>query len=299
MGLFYSALQRADKQAAEPDAPASVPASMAAEPAPVTDWQQAEDRDLAGFPLLPATEAQQVPPAAGVLNVAVLGLVANEEGVANEQYRILRTRIFDGLRNVGRRSLLVTSALAGEGKTLVAANLAVKCSALKQERILLVDADMRRAGLSACLQPVAERGLRQYLLQQIEWAEALYEINPWLSVLPTQVDTQAAELLATQRMATLLQEAQQRYDLILIDGAPVAPVADSRILARLVGASLLIVRSESTPTAAVRKAAELLHPTLLGSVLNGARRLPNAQYGYGYGNGRRASAKTRVVEAKS
>ncbi len=292
MGLFYTALERAEQQAAG-DATAATAAAAAAPvaaAAPAGDWQDAEVRDLAGFPLAPATPPAQsgteiaAEPVAAATSPAasVLGLEIAADSAAREQYRILRTRVWEALRAQGLRTLLITSAGPGEGKTMVAANLALHFSALKELRVLLVDADLRRAGLSQRLHPPPEAGLGQYLQGQAEWPELLVPLDPWLTMLPS-VRTQGdgAELLASERMVALLEQAAQRFDLVLLDGAPVGPVADSRTLARMAGASLLVARAAVTPTAALEQAAALLRPGLLGSVLNDAA-LARRSYGYAY-----------------
>ncbi|MGH9480920.1 MAG: CpsD/CapB family tyrosine-protein kinase [Terriglobales bacterium] len=284
MGLFYTALERAEN--AKPRE-----AGTAAEgPVPVTDWKDAQQRDVAGFPLA-ATEILEPEPAAAAhpsvgLDGSVLALAPTDGGIAKEQFRILRTRIVEALGAQRRRSLLITSAGPGEGKTMVAANLALQLSSLREARVLLIDADLRRAGLSAGLNPAPKAGLGNYLKGEVELEGLLRDVDPWLTVLPTlTLHEEAAELLASQRMVELLELARARFDLVLLDGAPVGPVADSRVLARLTGASLLVVRAGITPIAEVELAAAVLHPCLLGSVLNGAALRSKGRYGYGYGYG--------------
>ncbi|HEY8055322.1 MAG TPA: CpsD/CapB family tyrosine-protein kinase [Terriglobales bacterium] len=274
MGLFYSALEKAT-QAGE--APAAA--------APAADWSQAEVRDLAGFPLVPEPGAPAPPAPADAptqLDPHSLSLIANHAGIAKEQYRILRTRLLEAIATQGLRSLLISSATAGEGKTIVSANLALQFSSLKEGRILLVDADLRRAGLSESLRPQPTRGLGEYLRGEADWESLLLQVDPWLTVLPAVLSrTEGAELLTSQRLPELLQQARTRFDLVLVDGAPVGPVADSRVLARAVDASVLVVRAGCTNFTAVEEAAALLRPGLLGCVLNGAK-LARNRYGYGY-----------------
>jgi len=276
MGLFYSALEKATQNAeagSEPQAPAG-------------DWKQAEVRDLAGFPLPQAppaaTAATEVVTEPASLDPHSLSLVANHAGIAKEQYRILRTRLLEAIATQGLRTLLITSATAAEGKTIVSANLALQFSSLKEGRVLLIDADLRRAGLSESLRPQPTRGLGEYLRGESDWESLLLQVDPWLSVLPAvHSRTEGAELLTSQRLPELLQQARTRFDLVLVDGAPVGPIADSRVLARAVDASVLVVRAGCTNFTAVEEAAALLRPGLLGCVLNGAK-LTKARYGYGY-----------------
>ena len=305
MGLFYTALERADKATPDEGAAAAPPEPPAAQPAAptamVTTWEEAEQRDLAGFPLV---GDGALAPAAGLARAEAgterppavhLGVVAAGEGFAKEQYRILRTRILEALRPLGRHSLLITSAGPGEGKTMVAANLAIQFSSLREGRVLLIDADLRRAGLSETLTPAPVVGLSQYLRGEAELEAALLEVDPWLTVLPTlRLHEEGAELLASQRMVELMALACERFDLVLVDGAPVGPVADSRVLARLVSASLLVVRAGTTPTEEIERAAALLRPGLLGSVLNGAPVRKRGRYAYyPYGPAAEAKAETQ------
>lgn len=287
MGLFYTALERAEKTKPGEGAAA---AAGAGQPQPVTNWKDAEKRDVAGFPLsTPGTLAPEVvPPAhpAVELDRSVLALAPVDGGIAKEQFRILRTRIVEALGVAQRRTLLITSAGPGEGKTMVAANLALQLSSLREGRVLLIDADLRRAGLSAGLLPMPGDGLSSYLKGEVELEGLLRDVDPWLTVLPTHtLHEEAPELLAGQRMVELLEKARRRFDLVLLDGAPVGPVADSRVLARLTGASLLVVRSGVTPVEQVEQAAGILRPGLLGSVLNGAKLRMKGRYGYTYGYG--------------
>lgn len=293
MGLFYSALERAGQTDGLPAPTAAAPAGAEAEtaagtPAPaISNWEQAEHLDYAGFPLEPEPETQPAePPVAGAMAELVgssLDMPIVSSGIAKEQYRILRTRVLEAMAVRQFRSLLITSAIAGEGKTLVSANFALQCSSLRQGRVLLIDADLRRAGLSRRLRPALTAGLDGYLRGDGPWQPMLRELDPWLSILPTHcTQGDAVELLASQRMMDLLQAAQEQFDLVLLDGAPVTPVADSRILARITGASLLVVRSGAAPVAGLEQAAALLGSTLLGSVLNDSPHLSQSKYAYTY-----------------
>ncbi|HEY7837971.1 MAG TPA: CpsD/CapB family tyrosine-protein kinase [Terriglobales bacterium] len=301
MGLFFTALERAEQNPAAvadeaPDkVPNQAPAAPGGPPAPVRTWEEAAQRDLAGYPLAtPAASAIQPTAAvageapaelrAGVeWDAASLGAAAVPSGMAKEQYRILRSRLLEAMHSRDLRTVLITSATPGEGKTMVAANLALQISALGEHRVLLIDADLRRAGLSASVRPAPLAGLGDYLKGDASLAEVLFNFTPWLSILPTRPTQDVApELLSGQGMVELLQHARQSYDLVLLDGAPVGPVADSRILARLADAALLVVRADTAPTEEIARAAEMLRPRLLGSVLNGAQEKPRRGYGSGY-----------------
>jgi len=278
MGLFYTALERAEKRAGQRPAGAAV-----AEP--------------------PADAIAAAPPASAAERELRLGAIsldwlADHSATAREQYRILRTRTLEAMRHRGQRTLLITSTVAAEGKTTVAANLALHCSSLREVRVLLVDADLRHAGLSTGLRPPVAKGLNDLLRGEAGLEQLLLPVDPWLAVLPTlPALEQAPELLAGQAMVDLLQQAQQDFDLVVLDGAPVGPVADSRILARLVDASLLVARAGRTPTEALAETAALLRPGLLGTVLNGAR--PHHGPGYGQAYVDEGAAGSAIAEARA
>jgi len=306
MGLFFTALQRAEQN----QAPAADEASTPPETPPVLvkTWDEAARRDLAGYPLAPAAppgrhpdadpEARAGEDAAEVQegvewDAASLGAAAVPSGMAKEQYRILRSRLLEAMHNRDLRTILITSATPGEGKTMVAANLALQLSALGESRVLLIDADLRRAGLSASVRPAPLVGLGDYLKGDASLSDVLCNVTPWLSILPTRpIQEVAPELLSGQGMVELLQRARESYDLVLLDGAPVGPVADSRILARLADATLLVVRADTAPSDEIARAAELLRPRLLGSVLNGAHEKRGRGYGAGYYDAPASAGKT-------
>jgi len=203
---------------------------------------------------------------------------------AYEQYRVLRTRLQAQLRSRSIRTLLVTSAMQGEGKSTVASNLAFVMSQLEGRKVLLVDADLRRPTVANVLGLNVPRGLSSYLTDGFALNQVRWRIEPQLSVVATApVDSGAAELLSSERMKAFLQEAKQAHDLVILDGPPLFPIADAQVLARLVDAALLVVGAGLYPAEVVNSAADLLRPKLLGAVLNGVERLQHTYSRYGYG----------------
>ncbi|HWG37341.1 MAG TPA: CpsD/CapB family tyrosine-protein kinase [Terriglobales bacterium] len=314
MGLFYTALERAEQNAEAETRPKDLAADASAAQAapaarpPVMTWEQAEHSDLAGY-ALPVPEAAPEPAPEPILAIevvhravqlapALLGSAGDALDSAKEQFRMLRSRILEAMHGQGLRTLLITSPGAGEGKTFVACNLARLFSTMKEGRVLLIDADLRRAGLSAGLQPRPTTGLNHYLKGEIAWEDALCPVDGWLTVLPAiSTHEEASELLASQKMAELLLSARERFDLVLLDAAPVAPVADSRILARIADATLLVVRAGRSDRHELERTAGMLRPGLLGTVWNGTsdRR---SRYGYPYGESTANEATPAVVAAK-
>ncbi len=200
-----------------------------------------------------------------------------------EQLRVLRTRVVEAARDRDLRRFLVTSSVVGEGKTLLSANLALSLSQLEDKRVLLVDADLRRPSLHHVFGRSVELGLGDLLAGGPRWSQAVIPLHPRLDYLPCRpAAEQSVELLNRRRMKDLMEEAAAAYDLVVVDSAPLSPIADTQVLVRLVDAAILVVRAGVAPYPLARQSAALLEPKLLGVVLNGVERVTRHDYAYGY-----------------
>ena len=182
------------------------------------------------------------------------------------------------------RTLLVTSAQPGDGKTTIAVNLALSLSLLGR-RVLLIDADMRRPTAHRAFSLPLDRGLGDYLRGEESWTSLVHrELAPGLDLLLAGSRVHAAsELLASDRTPALLEEARGIYDFIVVDSPALAiNAADTRILSPLVDGLVIVVRSGTTPRALV---GSLLRqaPNVVGVVLNDVdfRHFPAYYYAYG------------------
>ena len=188
-----------------------------------------------------------------------------------ERFRTLRSRLHQiaGARTL--RRLLVTSSVAGEGKTFVASNLAQSIVQQPDLRVLLVDADMRASRLHATLSAPSGPGLSDYLRGEADEFEIMQKgLEENLCLIPGggQVSN-PSELLLSDRMKHLLDLLTPIFDWVIIDSPPAMPVHDASILAGLVDGVLLVVQAGSTHVAiAERTATELQGKKLLGVVLN-------------------------------
>lgn len=202
---------------------------------------------------------------------------------AREQFRMIRTRLVELMRVREVRTILVTSTVQGEGKTLVAANLAFAMSAIEGLRVLLVDADLRTASVASLLKMSPSAGLNTYLLNGKRLNDVRWQINSSLAVVPTlRLEENSAELLNGNRMKEFLQHALKDHDLIVVDAPPMLAVADAQVLTSLVDAAILVVRAGSCPYDLAHSAVELLQPKVVGLVLNGVKRFPAKSYYYSY-----------------
>ncbi len=190
-----------------------------------------------------------------------------------EAYRTLRTNLeFAGVDRQPR-SILVTSAREGEGKTVTATNLA-SVYALAGRRVLLIDADLRRPRIHAAVGLHNEVGLTSALVGDrrdlAELAQATPSAN--LVVLTSgALPPNPAELLGSQRMRDLIERAVAEFDLVIVDGPPLATFADSALLSSLLDAVLFVVDAERSRRRSVEENIDLLRragATVLGVVLN-------------------------------
>ncbi len=191
-----------------------------------------------------------------------------------DQYRMLRTRLLQPAGG-GRppRTVLVASALAGEGRTSAAANLAITIARSVREHVLLVDGDLRSAGLGRLFGLKPAWGLADYLRGGPGLAELLVRGGlPKLSLLPAGARAaDGAELLASERMRDLLGELAGRYEdrLVVIDSPPLLESADAAILAAQVEAVVLVVRAAHAERRAVGRAVAAVGcERVLGVVFN-------------------------------
>jgi protein-tyrosine kinase len=204
--------------------------------------------------------------------------------VSLEQYRRLATVLHEEQVKRQLKTVMITSALPQEGKTLTIVNLALTLSESYARRVLVIDADLRLPGVHTVLDIPNDRGLSE-ALRDGQQELSIVEVSPRLSVLTagTPGPTPLAGL-TSKRMAEVIETCAGRFDWVLIDTSPVGVLPDAQVLARLAGAVVLVIGAGSTPAAAVERAiAEIGPDSILGTVLNRVdeRRVPQAGY---YGN---------------
>ncbi len=185
-------------------------------------------------------------------------------------YFALRQLVTERQMNV----ILFASALPGEGKSTVAANVA-RAASLYGERVLLIDADLRRPSLISKLGLPPSRGLVAAVRKECDLRSTIQRDRATpLHIMPSVnrlSGTEALALLASPELPRLISELRPHYDLILLDTAPLLPVADSRFLLGMADGVVLIVASEQTSRTAVKAALQenpLLERKILGAVMN-------------------------------
>ncbi|WP_052425301.1 polysaccharide biosynthesis tyrosine autokinase [Streptomyces fulvoviolaceus] len=202
-----------------------------------------------------------------------------------EAFRRLRVNLQFAQVDDRPRVIVVTSSVPGEGKTTTAVNMALSLADAGM-RICLVDADLRRPSVAGTFGLVQDAGLTTVLIGQACIEDVVQQAGGRLTVLTSgAVPPNPTELLASERMEAVLRELAATYDVVVVDSAPLLPVADTIGLAPLADGVLFVVRASKTGRDQIRSAAESLSRTgvrVLGTVFSMAAGFKGKGYGYGY-----------------
>lgn len=216
----------------------------------------------------------------------------NSDFFIREAYKALRTNVVFALADEDAcKVVIVTSAMQSEGKSITAVNLAISFAEMNN-RVLIVDCDLRRPKLSRLLQMNARVGLSNVLLKPALLDKAIQPSKVEnLDVLPTgDVPPNPSELLGSAKMHKLLDTLRERYDYIILDTSPVNMVTDACVLVPESSGVLFVVRANRTERDAVRHAVEQLEYSkakIMGLVLNGAGKDYGRYSKYRYGKYKR------------
>ena len=189
---------------------------------------------------------------------------------AAEQYRVLRYRL-ECLAKAGIKALAFTSPQSGEGKTTTAVNAALALGKGGRNRVVLVDADLRRPGVASMLGLRANKGLADVVMGRASLDDCLWRFGAdELYVLPAgNVPDDLSSVLYSQRMGDLMAALKQRFDFVVVDTPPVLALADVPTLCRDLDGAVMVVRANHTPKELVNAAIDALYGvTVHGLVLN-------------------------------
>lgn len=216
------------------------------------------------------------------------GLVASQTGPAAEALRTLRTNLRFVDVDHPPQSIVMTSANAGEGKSVVSANLARVLAAAGQ-RTVIIDADLRRPVLASIFELDPALGLTQVLAGDVDLDEVIQDtglIN--LQVITAgRIPPNPSELLGSQKMQHVIRELIDDGYLVIIDAPPLLPVTDAGLVSATVDGTILVLSVGNTYKEQAKLAAKILDQVggnLLGAVLNRAplKGIGSVVYGYGY-----------------
>ncbi len=236
--------------------------------------------------------------------IAALPALA-EFGAGVEQFRILRSRIAEFREQGPIKTVLISSGLPSEGKSFVAANVALAFARHKGHRVLLIDGDMRRSSLHKILGTTPEPGLTEFLSGAMSLTEVMQ--RPQISGaagLPLGMSSlvfigggrdgsKAGDLAASSRFGELIEQAKNTFDWIIVDSSPANLVSDAVNLAHSCDGVLLVGREGVTKFKTAQQAQlQFKTSTILGFVLNAVHKLPAKSDYYGSYEGYQTEAHT-------
>ncbi|MCC5796261.1 MAG: CpsD/CapB family tyrosine-protein kinase [Methylophaga sp.] len=273
MDRIQKALDKAREKAASQPAPVRTPSqqqpSLPEDPleSPITDIEY--------------TQTKVVPASADQLaeKRIIAGLYNNPNSAV---FRMLRTQVLKKMRSNNWQTLAVTSPTAGEGKSVVAANLAVAIAMELNQTVLLVDMDLRNPSISNYFSLNASIGLKEYLESNLRLSDVL--MNPGIKrlvVLPGVGRAEdSAELLSSPKMAQLVEDIKAQYDsrVIIFDVPPLLQTDDVLLSTNYFDSALLVLEDGKNNEANIKKSLQMLEGThLLGTVMNKAEHPPEHQ----------------------
>ena len=202
---------------------------------------------------------------------------------AAEAFRLLGVRLRDLRRTRPLKTVLITSTIPQEGKSIVAANLACTLAQSTQQRVLLLEGDLRRPSLSQMFGLGKNPGLSECLQGERSLTTGIYSLEgPGLWILPSgSAPSDAAELLQSGKLSVLTDQLKAWFDWIIVDSPPVLPLADTSVWMRLADGILLIARQGTTEKKQLQRGLEAIESKkLIGAVLNSSKHSSDGYYYY-------------------
>src|SRR5882672_2315174 len=204
---------------------------------------------------------------------------------ALEAYRALRTRLMRAQSKAGFKTIAITSSLPGEGKTLTTMNLGLCYAQLPQQRVLVIDGDLRTCGLTTLLDHPGIVGLAEVLASKATLDEAIVATNQKnFFVLPAgTISSPPPELFTGSHWQELLGRCSELFEVVLIDTPPSIPLADFELISAACQGVVVVVRAYHGQRETLQKSASSVdRKKLLGFVFNGADANKKQYYGYKY-----------------
>jgi capsular exopolysaccharide synthesis family protein len=205
----------------------------------------------------------------------------DKEGLAAEKFRFLGVRLRQLQQTRPLKKLLITSTLPEEGKSLVAANLAATLARRKQQKVLLLEGDLRRPVLSRQFGHPHIQGITEWLYEGSGPINNIcYLDSPGFWFLPAgRPPENPLELMQTGKLSSLLVQLTASFDWIIIDSPPLLPLADTSVLTRFADGVLLVVREGKTEKRQLQRGLTALDRSkLLGVVVNGCTGTDHSNY---------------------
>jgi len=198
----------------------------------------------------------------------------------------LRAKVEYKMDTLNLRVLAVSSAVAGEGKTLMAIQLAANMASTGRKKVLLIDMDLRKSNIAKELGLAQNPGLSEFLMEAVPKEKLLRSSAvPGLSVIVGgKTISSPADMLAGEKFRSLLREFREQFDVVILDTPPILPVPDAVTISEQVDSFILLFRFSHTPHQLFRQAIEELgERKIMGVVLNGEEKKRDKYYQKYYG----------------
>jgi len=314
MSRVFEALQRSQGASPDPNTSPLVPdqpeaaTAVAVEAPPSPEMSAPEAAIESDWLNVPAERVLHPVPTPEQRLVAM----SDPDSHGAEMFRVLATRLAHMRNKRNLHKLLVTSSVVDEGKSVVTANLALTLARRPGERVLLIEADLRRPTVSKLFSTTQLRGISEWNDGKLALEDSLYRLGDtpvWLLAAGHAID-EPLPLLESGRFMKMLEAVSQSFDWVLLDATPMLPMADSTSIARLCDGVLVVVRDGYTRKKILNKALDTIDKSkLLGVVFNEAASTAvnyDRYYGAYYGGGKskndeklaKKEAKRAAKEAK-
>lgn len=217
------------------------------------------------------------------------------KSIAAEAYRTLRTNIQYSSYDNEIRTIVITSSEPGEGKSTTAGNIAISF-AQASKKTVIIDCDLRKPSLHKKFKISNIGGLSDILIGKEKIDDVVHHFNDELDIITSgKLPPNPAEMLGSRTMERLLIALKERYDIIILDTAPLQAVTDAQILSTKSDGIILVVRAHATKRESVIQAKGLIEKVggkILGTVLNGVENT-RGKYYYYYGTGEDGTREKR------
>jgi len=209
--------------------------------------------------------------------------ITDPDSAASEAFRLLGVRLRDLARTRPLKKVLITSTIPQEGKTTVAANLAFTLARSTQQKVLLLEGDVRRPAITAMLGLQGNPGICEWLRGDQKLTNCVYSLGETgIWIIPAGKSPQnPLEVLQSSKLNALMAQLSDWFDCVVIDSPPVLPLADTSVWMRLADGIILVARQGVSEKKQLQKGLDAIDPQkLIGSLLNCSKGSPHSHYYY-------------------
>lgn len=243
---------------------------------------------LTGSPVLRAEERGEGPMQCETLSISAspdshLVCLPDMESPAGEAFHLLGVRLRHMRRQRPLKKILITSTIPQEGKSMVAANLACTIALRTQQKVVLIEGDVRRPTQSKIFGLPQKPGICEWLSGERSLVRSMYRLQgPGIWILPAGMASgNSLELLQSGRATPLMEQLTAWFDWLVIDSPPILPLADTSVWTNLADGILLVTRQGTTQKRQLERGLEAIGAQkLIGAILNSAKSVTNSDYYY-------------------